>query len=153
MHLRFVDRDMLMRYHWGYGVGHTYSHFRRDSNSDSESLLGQAASQDCDGPTNQSPETEEDGGDHEEMPMDDEEWPQRECNDDKGTNTASPSTDDQGELDFDDEGNSESGSDSDNSEGSSSSESDDSDEDGSESDDGLDEMYGDARYIDCTSYD
>jgi hypothetical protein len=22
----FVDRDMLMRYHWGLGVGHTYSH-------------------------------------------------------------------------------------------------------------------------------
>lgn len=23
---RFVDRDMLLRYHWGLGVGHTYSH-------------------------------------------------------------------------------------------------------------------------------
>jgi len=23
---RFVDRDMVMRYHWGYGVGHTYAH-------------------------------------------------------------------------------------------------------------------------------
>ncbi|KAG6904490.1 hypothetical protein DXG01_009497 [Tephrocybe rancida] len=23
---RFVDRDMLMRYHWGLGVGHVYSH-------------------------------------------------------------------------------------------------------------------------------
>jgi hypothetical protein len=23
---RFVDRDMLMRYHYGLGVGHTYSH-------------------------------------------------------------------------------------------------------------------------------
>lgn len=23
---RFVDRDMAMRYHWGHGVGHTYSH-------------------------------------------------------------------------------------------------------------------------------
>jgi hypothetical protein len=22
----FVDRDMLMRYHWGLGIGHTYSH-------------------------------------------------------------------------------------------------------------------------------
>ena len=22
----FVDRDMLMRYHWGLGVGHTYAH-------------------------------------------------------------------------------------------------------------------------------
>ena len=23
---RFVDRDMLMRYHWGLGISHTYSH-------------------------------------------------------------------------------------------------------------------------------
>jgi hypothetical protein len=23
--LRFVDRDMLMRYHWGMGIGHVYS--------------------------------------------------------------------------------------------------------------------------------
>ena len=23
---RFVDRDMVMRYHWGLGVGHVYSH-------------------------------------------------------------------------------------------------------------------------------
>jgi hypothetical protein len=23
---RFVDRDMLMRYHWGLGVGHLYAH-------------------------------------------------------------------------------------------------------------------------------
>lgn len=23
---RFVDRDMLMRYHWGLGVGHVHSH-------------------------------------------------------------------------------------------------------------------------------
>jgi hypothetical protein len=22
----FVDRDMLMRFHWGYGVGHAYCH-------------------------------------------------------------------------------------------------------------------------------
>ena len=22
---RFVDRDMMMRYHWGYGVGHSYT--------------------------------------------------------------------------------------------------------------------------------
>jgi hypothetical protein len=26
---RFVDRDMLMRYHWGLGVGHVYSHGQR----------------------------------------------------------------------------------------------------------------------------
>lgn len=30
---RFVDRDMLMRHHWGLGVGHTYSHVR-DSATD-----------------------------------------------------------------------------------------------------------------------
>ena len=24
--VRFVDRDMLMRFHWGHGVGHTYTH-------------------------------------------------------------------------------------------------------------------------------
>ncbi|KIJ64394.1 hypothetical protein HYDPIDRAFT_90003, partial [Hydnomerulius pinastri MD-312] len=26
---RFVDRDMLLRYHWGHGVGHVYSHVPR----------------------------------------------------------------------------------------------------------------------------
>lgn len=26
MSYRFVDRDILMRYHWGIGVGHLYSH-------------------------------------------------------------------------------------------------------------------------------
>ena len=26
---RFVDRDMVMRYHWGLGVGHVYAHNRR----------------------------------------------------------------------------------------------------------------------------
>lgn len=29
---RFVDRDMLLRHHWGLGVGHTYSHVRGPSN-------------------------------------------------------------------------------------------------------------------------
>ena len=29
MSFRFVDRDMLMRYHWGLGVGHIYSHGQR----------------------------------------------------------------------------------------------------------------------------
>jgi hypothetical protein len=24
--LRFADRDMVMRYHWGLGIGHVYSH-------------------------------------------------------------------------------------------------------------------------------
>ena len=31
----FVDRDMLMRYHWGLGIGHTYAH----NTSSTESLL------------------------------------------------------------------------------------------------------------------
>ena len=26
LNVRFVDRDMLLRYHWGHGVGHVYSH-------------------------------------------------------------------------------------------------------------------------------
>ena len=26
---RFVDRDMVMQYHWGLGVGHVYAHNRR----------------------------------------------------------------------------------------------------------------------------
>ena len=28
---RFVDRDMLLCYHWGHGVGHAYSHVTRTS--------------------------------------------------------------------------------------------------------------------------
>lgn len=32
---RFVDRDMMMRYHWSLGIGHTYSH---TNNPDSQSL-------------------------------------------------------------------------------------------------------------------
>ena len=27
--IRFIDRDMLLHYHWGQGVGHTYSHINR----------------------------------------------------------------------------------------------------------------------------
>lgn len=34
---RFVDRDMLMRFHWGLGVGHTYSHFRDGAANQAES--------------------------------------------------------------------------------------------------------------------
>jgi hypothetical protein len=32
---RFADRDMAMRYHWGYGVGHTYA--RRNQNMETSS--------------------------------------------------------------------------------------------------------------------
>ena len=27
--LSFVDRDMFMRYHWGLGIGHSYTHSRK----------------------------------------------------------------------------------------------------------------------------
>jgi hypothetical protein len=27
---RFVDRDMVMRYHWGLAIGHTYTHSSSD---------------------------------------------------------------------------------------------------------------------------
>ena len=30
---RFADNDMVMRYHYGLGVGHTYAHPRTSSNS------------------------------------------------------------------------------------------------------------------------
>lgn len=33
---RFADRDMIMRYHWGLGIGHKYSH-GRDTNSQQNS--------------------------------------------------------------------------------------------------------------------
>ncbi|KIM56162.1 hypothetical protein SCLCIDRAFT_29860 [Scleroderma citrinum Foug A] len=39
---RFVDRDMLLRYHWGLGVGHTYSHVRDQSEHSDESITPQA---------------------------------------------------------------------------------------------------------------
>ena len=38
---RFVDRDMLLRYHWGLGVGHTYSHVRGGSEHNDESTTPQ----------------------------------------------------------------------------------------------------------------
>ena len=31
----FVDRDMLMRYHWGLGIGHQYAHTTASVNSQS----------------------------------------------------------------------------------------------------------------------
>lgn len=34
---RFVDRDMLMRYHWSLGIGHAYSHV--DNSVQPESTL------------------------------------------------------------------------------------------------------------------
>lgn len=37
--LRFVDRDMVMRYHWGLGIGHVYAHVQspiEDGESDSD---------------------------------------------------------------------------------------------------------------------
>lgn len=39
--LRFVDRDMLMRFHFGLGVGHTYSHYRTSqANSQDKYIAG-----------------------------------------------------------------------------------------------------------------
>ena len=38
---RFVDRDMVLRYHWGLGVGHTYSHVRERSEHNDESITPQ----------------------------------------------------------------------------------------------------------------
>jgi hypothetical protein len=38
---RFVDRDMMMRYYWGHGIGHTYAHHTRDPLPGSESEPGQ----------------------------------------------------------------------------------------------------------------
>ncbi|KAF8440782.1 hypothetical protein L210DRAFT_3399735, partial [Boletus edulis BED1] len=34
---KFVDRNMLMRYHWGFGVGHTYSHVWGSDTNQAES--------------------------------------------------------------------------------------------------------------------
>ena len=42
--LRFVDRDMVMRYHWGLGIGHVYAHVKRptkDNESDGQPILEQ----------------------------------------------------------------------------------------------------------------
>lgn len=39
---RFVDRDTLLRYHWGLGVGHTYSHVRDQSEHSDKSIMPQA---------------------------------------------------------------------------------------------------------------
>ena len=40
---RFVDRDMLLRYYWGLGVGHTYSHARDHSEHNDESIMPQGS--------------------------------------------------------------------------------------------------------------
>ena len=38
---RFVDCDMLLRYHWGLGIGHTYSHVRDYSEHKDEAITSQ----------------------------------------------------------------------------------------------------------------
>ena len=40
--LRFVDRDMFMRYEWGLGIGHTYSH--KDATAANQHVLHTHAS-------------------------------------------------------------------------------------------------------------
>ncbi|RXW14335.1 hypothetical protein EST38_g11521 [Candolleomyces aberdarensis] len=59
---RFVDRDMLMRYHWGLGVGHRYSH------QDAPEELGEPGL-DGNGSTNE--ENEESGDDNSDDEWDD----------------------------------------------------------------------------------
>ena len=44
MYISFVDRDMVMRYHWGLGIGHVYAHVKRsseDNESDGQPILEQ----------------------------------------------------------------------------------------------------------------
>jgi hypothetical protein len=40
---RFVDPDMLMRYHWGLGIGHIYSHGRTEVHSTAISATAQTS--------------------------------------------------------------------------------------------------------------
>ena len=44
---RFADRDMVIRYHWGIGVGHTYSHrARHDTHAQSSPCSQDDAAED-----------------------------------------------------------------------------------------------------------
>lgn len=36
---RFVDRDMLMRFYWGLGIGHVYSHGDEDEDDDDDGRM------------------------------------------------------------------------------------------------------------------
>ena len=44
----FVDRDMVMRYHWGLGVGHTYAHEVDNEGTQSETNGGDELDQAAD---------------------------------------------------------------------------------------------------------
>lgn len=70
----FVDRDMLMRYHWGLAVGHAYSHFpsalHTDAgSSDSETTDNTHMDDFCQGVDSKSDDTiHSDDGSNEEDP-------------------------------------------------------------------------------------
>ena len=38
LNVRFVDRDMLLYYHWGHGVGHVYSHTQTEFSSSANTV-------------------------------------------------------------------------------------------------------------------
>ena len=40
---RFVDRDMLLHYHWGHGVGHVYSHVTQAEATSSSNAVSMPA--------------------------------------------------------------------------------------------------------------
>jgi hypothetical protein len=59
----FVDRDMLMRYHWGLAVGHVYTHQRK-----SDAAVGESRRNDMSPRSNNAHSPDEDNGspgDHE----------------------------------------------------------------------------------------
>ena len=64
--LRFVDRDMLMRYHWGLAVGHVYAHHR--SSTHAGVLWPRTRHQDTDTDTHDAPFMREDN--HSEREVD-----------------------------------------------------------------------------------
>lgn len=43
---RFADRDMLMRFYWGLGVGHVYSHQEGDTGEDMDIDEGESEGED-----------------------------------------------------------------------------------------------------------
>ncbi|KAF8074608.1 hypothetical protein FPV67DRAFT_1559334 [Lyophyllum atratum] len=43
---RFVDRDMILRYHWGHGVGHVYASFQRRHSPTPEPIGGEVEIED-----------------------------------------------------------------------------------------------------------
>ena len=50
LNVRFVDRDMLLRYHWGHGIGHVYSHVTRAGAASNNSTVSMPANPDVSSP-------------------------------------------------------------------------------------------------------